>query len=266
MDVHIYHASDNPDSVAFMYGPIVLAGEMGRANFPADDHFTSQTAPNNYPAPPAPVVVSQQTDLAALIKPVAGKALTFMTAGAAKPADLQLIPFSRIAHERYTIYFSVLTPEKSAQKETELRDQEALARELDKRTVDQVRPGEQQPEADHQMKVQGSNQGQFADRSWRDAPNGGWFSYQVKVLSDAPNILRVTYWGSDTGSREFEILVAGEKIADQKLDNNKPDSFFDADYAIPEDLTKGKQSVEVKFQGKPGNTAGGVFGLRILKK
>ena len=151
-------------------------------------------------------------------------------------------------------------------KEKELRDQEAAALELDKRTVDQVRPGEQQPEADHQMKVQGSNQGQFADRGWRDAPNGGWFSYQVKVLPDAANILRVTYWGSDTGPREFEILVAGEKIAEQKLDNNKPDNFFDIDYAIPENLTQGRQSVEVKFQGKPGNTAGGVFGLRILKK
>ena len=84
MNVHIYHASDNPDNVAFMYGPIVLAGEMGRANFPADDHFASQTAPNNYPAPPAPVIVSRESNLAELIKPVAGKTLTFMTAGGGK--------------------------------------------------------------------------------------------------------------------------------------------------------------------------------------
>ena len=36
-------------------------------------------------------------------------------------------------------------------------------------------------------------------------------------------------------------------------------------YAIPEELVRDKQIITIKFQAKPGNTAGGVFGCRLLK-
>lgn len=39
-----------------------------------------------------------------------------------------------------------------------------------------------------------------------------------------------------------------------------------AEYPIPESMTKGKQSVTVTFRSKPGNIAGGIFHVRLLKK
>ena len=42
--------------------------------------------------------------------------------------------------------------------------------------------------------------------------------------------------------------------------------FFDVDYEIPEALTRGKESVLVRFEPEPGNTAGPVFGCRVYTK
>ena len=54
----------------------------------------------------------------------------------------------------------------------------------------------------------------------------------------------------------------GEKIATQRLENNRPDEFFDQSYILPEKLTKEKVKVTVKFQALPDHWAGGVFGVR----
>jgi len=76
----------------------------------------------------------------------------------------------------------------------------------------------------------------------------------------------VTYWGSDSGGREFDILINGTKIATQVLNNNNPGKFFDVTYPIPQELTKGKDKVTVRFQGQANRTAGGVFGCRIIRR
>ena len=75
----------------------------------------------------------------------------------------------------------------------------------------------------------------------------------------------MTYWGSDGGNRTFDVLADGKLITTQKLENNRPDQFYDEIYALPAEITKGKQKVTVKFQGHQGNFAGGVFGLRVMK-
>jgi hypothetical protein len=87
----------------------------------------------------------------------------------------------------------------------------------------------------------------------------------MKVPSDRPVSLTVTYWGGDSNNRAFDILVDGRKIARQKLTASKPGKFMDVTYAVPAGLTKGKQKVTVKFQAHPGRIAGGVFGCRIVR-
>jgi hypothetical protein len=78
-------------------------------------------------------------------------------------------------------------------------------------------------------------------------------------------ILCCTYWGSDVPPRAFDILVDGEKLVTQQLNSDKPGSYIDIEYAIPAALTRGKAKVAVRFQGHPGNTAGGVFGCAVLR-
>ena len=70
---------------------------------------------------------------------------------------------------------------------------------------------------------------------------------------------------SDGGNRVFDILVDDQKIATQRLENNKPDQFYDEIYRLPAELLKGKQTITVKFQAHPDAWAGGVFGARVMK-
>jgi hypothetical protein len=73
----------------------------------------------------------------------------------------------------------------------------------------------------------------------------------------------VKYWGGDTGGREFRLLVDGEELAAQTLDNNRPGEFYEETYPLPERLTQGKQKITLKFPGPPGEDGG--RGLRLLR-
>ena len=83
----------------------------------------------------------------------------------------------------------------------------------------------------------------------------------MKVTADKPVKLVCLYWGSDVG-RTFDIEIDGHVIATQKLESPKPGMFFSAEYRIPTEITKGKDSVTVTFKNK-GGFAGGVFGCLV---
>jgi hypothetical protein len=144
--------------------------------------------------------------------------------------------------------------------------------ELAKRAVDFVVIGDARSEEEHKVAGNG-NTGPFQGRTYRHAGNGGWFSYELKVLAEAPSELVVTYFGGETGAREFDIVVNGRTIATQRLGMDKPGEFYEVRYAIPFGLVKDRtdalgrkvERVSVKFQARLGNTAGGIFGLRVEK-
>ena len=116
----------------------------------------------------------------------------------------------------------------------------------------------------HNLRGQNTSAGPYGGRVWRHAVNGGWFSYDLKVLPDQSMSLLCIFWGEDVG-RTFDVLVNGTKIATTTLNRNRPGEFFDEFYGIPKPLTEGKNTVTVKFQAHPGSLAGGVFGCLMLK-
>lgn len=110
-----------------------------------------------------------------------------------------------------------------------------------------------------------ANAGDRQYRKFRQAQDGGWFSFRMKVAPDGPVELLCTYWGDEGGKRTFALLVDGRLIATEALGRIKPGAFFDKSYAIPRELTGGKQTVEVRFRPRPGNSAGPLFGARTLR-
>jgi hypothetical protein len=60
--------------------------------------------------------------------------------------------------------------------------------------------------------------------------------------------------------------VDGVRIATQSLQNDRPGQFFDVTYPVPVELTRGREKVTVRFQARPGNTAGGFYGLRVVRR
>ena len=136
--------------------------------------------------------------------------------------------------------------------------------EIEKRTVDWVRIGDDGSENEHALQGEKSAAGEAFEHAWRHAGGGGWFSYRMKIATEGRQSVYCAYWGGDAGNRVFDILVDGKRIATQKLERKVPNKFFGVEYPIPPDLTTGKSAVTLRFQAHPGATAGGVFDCRIL--
>jgi len=264
MGLHLYRARDDEGLGVVMFGPLVLAGELGREGMPKTLLCAGNRQYSGDPVPPVPVLVTDSTDPASWVKRTGDKDLRFRTRNVGKPRDVSLIPLHELHHQRYAVYWRLLTQaewlEEKAAREAEQRRRE----ELEARTVDLVTPDAQLERA-HNQQGKTSYSGAAFGRRWRDARGGGWFSYDMKVLPDRPVCLTVTYWGGDSGNRVFDILIDGRKLTTQKLNAPKPGKFTDVTYVVPADLTKGKQKVTVRFQGHPGSIAGGVFGCRIVR-
>lgn len=245
---------DNPRRIAVFYGPILLAAALGPVEDPA-------AANADY----VPVLVTDNQPVDKWVQPVQLAAREFTTHGVGRPHDVALNPFFSLHDQRYTVYLDVFTQSEWAAREAELRAQQERERALNARTVDTLRIGEMQPERDHQLTGERTGAGEHLGRKWRHATEGGWFAFEMAVAPDEENSLLCTYWGSEVGPRTFDILVDGQKIAEQTLANDAPGQFFDVTYAIPQDLTRGKSKVTIRLQGHPQNFAGGLFGCRVLK-
>ncbi|MDP8246134.1 MAG: glycoside hydrolase family 127 protein [Candidatus Hinthialibacter antarcticus] len=250
MSLHTLPTPDVDTRVALFYGPLLLAGDLG---------------PDSGPEPGlTPVIAAQGRSINEWVKKVSGKTLTFQTNGAGRPDDLTLVPFYKMHHRRYGVYWDLFTDDEWQAHEADYRAEQDRLRELEARTVDVMRIGEMQPERNHNLQSEHSSAGEAFGRKWRHADNGGWFSFEFKTANE-PCELVCTYWGDDAGNRTFDILIDGTKIAEQTLARNKPDEFFDVAYPVPDELRKEKEKITVKFQAHPGNFAGGLFGCRLVK-
>lgn len=88
----------------------------------------------------------------------------------------------------------------------------------------------------------------------------------MKTAAASRNTLILTYWGMDNRGRIFDILVNDKVIVTEDLNKYKESRFYDISYAIPEELTKGKDKVTVKLVPKTNNSAGPVYGCRMIKE
>jgi DUF1680 family protein len=97
---------DDPTIQAFLYGPVVLAGELGSEGLTKEMIF-GPNAPRMRGVPPieVPPFKAAGEDPATWIKPVPGKPLAFRTSGQAK--DVSLVPLNSIFGQRYSVYWKV---------------------------------------------------------------------------------------------------------------------------------------------------------------
>ena len=237
---------DTPRRVAVMYGPLALCAA------------TADTRPHESPWP---AIIGEEGRLTSGLKPVRSKPCTFigssqvLRVSAGDEQDVTLQPIHTMHGNRaYIVYWNAFTPK-------DWQTAQARQQSLNTRTVDRVLPGDEQSERNHKLRGVGTG---TDGKTWRHALNGGWFSWDLKVLPGKPQELRVKYWGGDTGGREFEIVVEGRKLATTKLDNNKPGEYYEETHSLPAEMTRAKNKITVRFQAHPGKTAGGVFGCSII--
>jgi len=105
MSLRIRPAMDNPKVVSFFYGPVLLAGELGTANMPASDQATKQNQFSAWPTVSPPDLASCEPDA---FRADPNKPLEFIqtTTSVWNGAHaIRFIPFYKLHHERYSIYW-----------------------------------------------------------------------------------------------------------------------------------------------------------------
>ncbi|MEJ2053622.1 MAG: DUF4986 domain-containing protein [Calditrichaceae bacterium] len=255
-----------------MHGPVLLAAKTGTEDLRgliADDGRWSQYSSGKYlPIDKAPILIEDDVkSIVNKLEPIDGKPLNFkLNAKMINPMDLTLEPFSQIHDARYMMYWLALTNDGYKNYLDSLENIEKQKLALEKRTIDYVATGEQQPETDHAMQIEQSATGNNLNEFWREARNGGYFSYDLTTNSETNLHLYVRYWGAEWGNRKFEIYIDNQKLVTEDNTRRWEQSLFkDIVYAIPDSMVKGKSHVRVKFQSLPGTTAGAVYMVRIIR-
>ena len=108
MEAAVESAPAAPDIVAFTYGPIVLAGALGRQGLaPGADIIVNERKYGEYNSGyvAVPTLAGDPKALAQRVRP--GAAPLEFTIAAKDGTPVRLIPYHRIAHERYATYWRV---------------------------------------------------------------------------------------------------------------------------------------------------------------
>jgi DUF1680 family protein len=262
MSLHVEELPGDPKTVALLWGPVVLAGDLGREGLTDAVRYGPSAPPVRRVAPvDVPVLVaSEPGKLLAGIKPVAGRPLTFRTEGLGHPRDVTLVPFYQAHDVRYTVYWDLSSPaawEKGRAEEAAAakRRQELLGRAFDRADVNDA-----MSEADHAYRGEATGHWDYEGLKIRET-RGGWFSYEMKVLPDRPMLVAFTYLGTEGRQRTFDVLVDGVKIA-TKTTEYHPRELLDLELPIPAELTRGKEKVTVRFETAPGATSAAIFEVR----
>ena len=256
--------------VSFVHGPIVLAAVTDTTDLVglhADDSRMGHIANGPiYPIEDAPLLVSNNTDLAASLKAVANKPFTFTASDLIyqeKYKNLQLVPFFQIHDARYMLYWPFTTKEKLPEIQKAMKDREEAQMKLEVITVDVVTAGEQQPESDHNFKGDKTDTGIFKERHFRNGK--GFFSYDMKNNNLEARKLRFTYFGADK-NRNFDVYVNAVLVASMNMDGSEGNQFIDKIIELPAAILNPKPKIlQVIFKAKPNSTITSIYEVRLLK-
>jgi DUF1680 family protein len=255
---------------AILHGPIVLAHPAGTwelTGLRADDARMAHVAAGpELPLDQAPVVLADAKAIPAKVvaDPAAGP-LHFRLVDIVEPAaptGLDLIPFFRLHDARYQMYWETTSREGLAARQVALAAAERARAAREAATLDQVTPGEQQPETEHAFQGEATETGIHNGRHWR---HGREFQYTLNTRGEKHVTLAVTYSGNDSG-RQFDIFANGTLIATQELVGEKLGEFVEKQYPLPGAVLAAARDgrVTIRFVARKV-LAGGVFDIRLLR-
>jgi DUF1680 family protein len=262
--LHLEALPDDPHRTAIVWGPLVLAGDLGPEPVrgiprPTGGEGGSQARV----VVDAPTLVSASRTPAEWLKPAAA-AGTFTTTATADHRSLEMVPFYRLHRHLYAAYFDLYTPADWEKKAAEVAAERDRQRQLEAATVAFVQPGEMQPERDFNQQGENTTVARLQQRTGRTGR--GWFSFDLPVDASHPNALVVTYHADSRQPRNFDILVDGQPLAQERLAISSENRFIDREYPLPAAALQGKQKITVRFQAAENSTIAAVFGLRVVRR
>jgi DUF1680 family protein len=258
---------DNPRRASILWGPLVLVGDLGPELERRGDSRERATPPK------VPVFVAAEEPVSSWLKPAGGPRGGFRSDGVGREPDavgraqdVTFLPFYRLHRRTYSAYWDLFTPAEWEEQRAAYAAEAERRRRLEAATLAYLEPGEIVFE--REFNYQGGEDARPQRILGRPGRRGGsWFSYDMPVDPAHPMAVIVTYYSDDRRGTpaEFEIMVDGQRVADQELRLTEPPRFFDVEYAVPTGLVQGKRKVTVRFEAKEGSQIATVFAIRIIR-
>jgi hypothetical protein len=260
--LRIERLTDDPTRAALMWGPLVLAGDLG----PSPAHNGTE---GEQPAPKAPALVTTR-DVVDWLEPVANRAGVFRASRVAVALDatkraqqVELAPFYAVQRRTYVVYWDLLTPAQHEARVAEIAREQAAQRRLDAASIAVVRAGD--ANAEQAFAFQGAETSivRADGRAGRRATK--WFSYDLPIDSSTPVALVVTFNTDNRRPRTFDILIDGTKIQTVEMPKSSISRFVDTQYPVPEVVLRNKAKVTVRFEATGGSEIVPVFAVRFVR-
>lgn len=146
MGLHVEKLENNSKKIAFLYGPLVLAGDLGPVQPTASFPYAKKQGDNNIvPDVEVPALITSSNDLTSLLHREPGKEIAFRTNGHAKPNDVTLRPFVSITYEHYNIYWDVMSEQEWKSREAALPSSAEQGKSDQNTGVQKATPSLEQP-------------------------------------------------------------------------------------------------------------------------
>jgi DUF1680 family protein len=233
---------DDPSTVAFLHGPLVLAADLGPADVPFDGV--------------GPALVIKGAAPGVLAADESGGFRTTSALG----EPLSLRPFFAQHDRRTAVYFPTFTEVGWSAARVSYLSRAEEAKALARRTVDIFHPGEMQPERDHDFASTRSEVVNWAGRPGRRLRPGDRMDFSM-TRAEGPAILRVMVVAEDA-DRPMTITVDGQPVARTARGGRKGERFALLDHAIPSAGARGRPRAAVSITA--GRDDAVIYEVRML--
>jgi uncharacterized protein len=258
--------ADNPSKAVVMWGPLVLAGDLGSAPRRADDGDGDGVRG----AAPDPVALVTDRPVTQWLKPVAGKPAVFSAAGVVRtistqaPIDVEFSPFYSMHRRTYAAYWDLLTPAALTARARELDAERSRMRALEAATISSVPIGDREGEKKFSQQGVETSVIRSDGRSGRRAIQ--WFSYDLPVNGQTMVTLVATYNSDQRRPRSFDVIVDGQRLASESQPQSSVSKFYEKEYVIPADVLRHKEKLTVRFEATNGLEVTPVYGIRLITR
>jgi hypothetical protein len=251
--------ADNSDRAALMWGPLVLAADLGPER-------------RGGPTEPIPSLVTDEKPVKEWLQPVPDSLGVFRTAGVGRDNDgrareVAFSPFYRLHRRTYAVYWDLYSSDEWTKKIGELAAEGAKQQKLEATTVVFLQPGDVEKEKAFNQQGEETVSERVMGRAGRRAKK--WFSFDMPVEPGKPMTMVVTYNTEERAKRSFEILVDGQRVGEGTIERYPPGSptgrFYDLNYRLAPEVLKDKKKVTVRFQATGSNETATAFGIRIVR-
>lgn len=259
---------DNPSSVAFSYGPVVLCAALGRDRMDIVQTGVSVDIPLKEMQLKDYMVIREGStcdwlrDLDQhLVR--TGEALEFQLKGTDEDKHLVFTPYYRQHSERYGIYWELFG--KSSRELQKRIQEEKDRRAFEQSIIDKIPVGNDQYELVHLVKGENTEAGGIEGHRCRILRENGWCSFRMKVEPAQEYYLGVTYFSQDIG-KMFHVLIDGEPVISDTLKDDSGKRFFSVEYRLPNQCMINKEYIEVRFEHGNPITVNSIWDLLYLRR